>query len=69
MPFKSFLIPFIKHKQINFLGLVCYVSSNLHFHILNNITYIFIHYFIHTYFKKLQKITKITFQTTLPNTP
>ena len=48
------------------LGPLCYVSSNSHFYILNNIIHIFIYFFIHTY---LKKITKITFQTTIPNTP
>ena len=50
------------------LGPVCYVSSNSYFHILNNITHISTHFFIYTYFKKLKKTIKITFQTTLPNT-
>ena len=41
-------------------------SSNNNFHILNNITYISIYFFIHTYFKKLQTtILKLLYQTPL----
>ena len=41
-----------------------YVSLNSHFHILNNITYIFTHFFIYTYFEKLQKSHfKLPYQT------
>ena len=43
---------------------VWWVSSNSHFHILNNITHISTHFFTHTYFKKLQTtILKLLYQT------
>ena len=35
-------------------GLVWQVCSNTHFHILNNITHIFIYFFTHTYIKNTQ---------------
>ena len=38
------------------LGPVWQAISNSYFYILNNITHIFTHLFIHTYFKKLQTI-------------
>ena len=38
--------------------------SNSHFYILNNITYISIHFFTNTYFKKVQKShLKLLYQT------
>ena len=55
-----------RHKEKTFLGPVCYVSSNSHFHILNNIT----HFFTLTYFKKLQKSHfKLLYQTPSQNGP
>ena len=46
------------------LGHVWWVSSNSHFHILNNITHISTHFFTHMYFKKLQTtILKLLYQT------
>ena len=43
---------------------IWYASSNTCFQFLNNITHIFIHFFIHTYFKKLQTIIlKLFYQT------
>ena len=46
------------------LGPVWSSISNLHFHILNNISHISTHFFIHTYFKKLQTtFLKLLYQT------
>ena len=53
-------------------GTVWSFSLNNNFHILNNITHIFIHIFTHTYFKKFKKFKKTlnnNSQTILPNTP
>ena len=44
------------------------LSSNNNFHILKNITYIFIYTFTYTYFKKFQKTLNNNSQTTLPKT-
>ena len=53
------------HTQ-NDLGPVWWVSLNSHFHILNNIT----HIFIHMYFKKLQTtILQLLYQTSSQNGP
>ena len=47
-----------------YLGPIWSSYSNSHFHILNNIIYISIHFFTHTYFKKFQTtIFKFTHQT------
>ena len=45
-------------------GLFWWVSSNSHFHILNNITHISTYFFTHIYFNKLQTtILKLLYQT------
>ena len=40
--------------NLDFLGPVCFVSSNSLFHILNTLTHISTHFFIHTYIKNTQ---------------
>ena len=60
------LIYSIWRHYSDFLGLVWYCSYNYYFHILNNIIYIFTHFFINTYIKNTQIILlKLLYQIAL----